>query len=339
MKDLKRFEVYLAAVGTKRDSALEIPVEYAPINLIEERAPELIGKHYTVEYASITKKALQAKVSQKEMLNWECQPENWKKIQEHFQALGKKGGTPFDILENMEEKERKNVDNFARSKIVELHPEWVNEVLEKVELREKKFFVSKGDSSPFEGIADLSKVADLLDKQEESLGYTQDDNYYYRFLLKEKSPEKVILTYEEALRFGILDKIADRLEGETLVEAIIKATPSQHKERPYAYRFADYVQQFKDNPPSGSLASQFPVVKVQKTLTRSEAPFISLDEAFSLKVGVFSSVKIDLNEGAFLYRFLEKTKNKNFPIQKLIQTQELISKEVRCRFFESLLAQ
>ena len=101
MEDLcgKRLEVYLAGVGEKRLSALEIPQEYAPMEHILERAPELVGSHYQLNYATASKKALQSKVSVKEMLHWECDLENWQSLQRQFPELAQKIGAPFDVLE------------------------------------------------------------------------------------------------------------------------------------------------------------------------------------------------------------------------------------------------
>ena len=57
--DLKRFESYLAAVAVSRDSALDLPCEYASIKSIEQRAPELIGKRYKLYVSKILRKNLQ----------------------------------------------------------------------------------------------------------------------------------------------------------------------------------------------------------------------------------------------------------------------------------------
>ena len=337
LEDLKKLEVYLAAVGQK-SSPLDIPLEYLPLSTIEANAPELVGKRYVLKFAHLSKKALQAKVSVKETIQWECDPKNWKQIQHQFPELAQKKGSPYEILEEMDQKGRKLIDIYARKQIVERHPEWIEEALKAATLEEKDLFLSSGTQKPFEGIENVNQFRAALEAQNEQIGYTQDGFHYYRFIVLKKSETKEILTYQEALKEGILDKLILSKEGEELVQKIIDACPSSYRKAPHAYRFAKFIAQYKEVPPQGALAKQFLIEKKEKTITRSENSFISLDEVLALDVGAISDIKIDDVEGAYFYKFLDKKIDTTLPLDKMVQTQEMLSKEARCRYFERTLS-
>jgi len=338
MDDLKRFEVYLAAVGTKKVSDLDIPLNYAPISTIKEHTPELIGKRYQLQVAEISKEALQARVSVREMVQWQCASENWSLLQKRFPELAKNEGEPFELLEKMEEKSRRQIDTFSRKKIVELHPEWIEESLAASEMNEKKVFLSEKSEQPFVGIVDSAKLSSALEAKDELMCYTQDEEHYYRFLVSERGIQNEILSYQEASQMKVLDKLSERMQGDALLKAVVDATPQRYKADAYAYRFADFLKKHHKELPKEALALQFPIVKKERSITRAEQSAISLEEALTLKQGTFSPVRADIKEGAYIYRFMEKGAEANVPLEKLVRSQELLSREVRCRYFEKILA-
>jgi GcvH upstream region-like protein len=334
---LKKFEAYLAAVGSNSLHPLEIPSEYAPLATIEARAPELVAKRYHLGYAQVSKKALEAKVSVKETLNWQCNPENWKALQKQFPELAQKTETPLEVLEKMETKARKLVDTFARKRIVEAHPEWVNEALSSAQLEDKVIYLSPATPKPFEGIEKVSSLITALDAQSELMGYTQDNNTYYHFQVQERGESKEVLSYKTALAQGILDKLCPKMGADELATKVAACCPKEYQQIPFAYRFASFLSAHKETPPQGELAKQFVIEKKEKTITRSEKSLIALDEALQLEKGVFSTLKVNAEEGAYLYRLVDRKHDKTVPLDKMVQTQELLSKEARCRYFEQLL--
>lgn len=337
MEDLKLLEVYLAAVSEKRVSIFDIPLEYSSLETIEKQAPELVGRRYQLYYTHTSKKALQSKVTLKETLDWECAPENWPALQQQFPELMKKTGAAFDILENMEVKGRKLIDDFVRKQIVEMHPEWIESALVEKEMDEKEIFLNSHSAQSFEGIIDNVHLANALNAQDELLGYSQDNIHYYRFLIKERGKEKEILTYTEAFKSKMLDKLSERMQGETLLQSIVEATPSRYRTHAYAYRFANFITNYKEFSPEGELAKQFPIDKLERTITRAEPCFISVDEALNQTNGSFSEMHIDPVEGAYIYRLVQKKVDKSLPLDKLVKYRDLLSKEAQCRYFETLL--
>lgn len=325
-EDLKRFESYLLAVGENPPSSTSIPLEYAPLQTIEQRAPALVGKRYHLFFTEVSKEALQAKVSVKETIEWECDPAHWDELQNKFPELSQKTGSPFQILEEMEAKGRKLVDAYARKQIVESHPEWMEEMVIQADMQEKDLFLSSVTKKPFAGITNIKELEKILDTQDEIVGYTQDHNTYYRFLVRERSEGKEVLTYKAALREKVLDHLVEQTSGIQLIA-------------PPPSRFAEFLAKYKEQPPEGELAKQFTIEKIEKTITRSEPSFISIDEALTLEEGVFSEVGVDPEEGAFVYRFIDRKFDKTFPLQKMMQTQELLSREARYHYFKSVFDQ
>ncbi len=340
LEDLKRFESYLAAVSERRSSPSDLPFNYASISTIEQRAPEVVGKRYELYFSKVSKQGLQSKVSVKETLEWECDPQNWGGLQKQFPELAQKTGAPFDSLEILNPKARKLVDIFARKQIVEKHPEWIQEALFEMQMEEKELFLSSVSEKPFKGITDVKAFIQSIDTEDELIGYTQDDRHYYRFLIQERGEAKELLTYKEALKAeGLLDKLKERMEADQIVQRYVDTLNPQDQEKAHLLRFADYITQYKGQSAEGDLIAQFPIEKKHKTITRSERSFISLDEVLSLEEGEFSNVRVDPSEGAFVYRFLESKSDKTVPMDKMVQSQELLSKEARCRYFEKLLTQ
>ncbi len=337
MDDLKRFETYLAAVGQKKTSPLSIPLEYDSLEAVEKRAAELVCKRYDLYYTEISKRGLQSKVGVKETLQWECDSENWQKLQKQFPELAQKTGTPFEILEAMDRKGRKLVDTFVRKQIVDAHPEWITVALLQSDLQEKEVFLGTKSDKPFAGITDVARFIADLDKEDELVGYTQDGVHFYRILVNQRD-EKQILSYKEALKANVLDKLSGSLKADELVKAVVEACPSRYKTEAFAYRFAKFMDEHKEKAITGTLGAQFQFEKKQRTISRSEPSFIAINDVLNLEVGSSSKVQINTVEGAYFYRFLEKKTDKSVPVEKLILLQELLSKEARLRYFESILS-
>ncbi len=346
--DLKQCEAYLAAVGTPCDP-LGLPADYAPLATIEQKAPELVGRRYRLSFATTTAKALQSKVSIKETLQWECDPANWNLLQKQFPELNKEGA-PFDLLEGLDPRGRQLVDTFARKKLVEAHPEWINEVLSAAPLEEKALFLNPTIKKvPFEGINDLAQLTDALEGNDELIGYTQDHDHYFRFKIEERGAELEVLSYKEARKEGFLAQIAERLDLTARLSAITEATPKAYKEKPYLYRFVPFLEQSVSQAKGGALLKQFLPEKKEKSVTRSETGskthsetrfetnFLNFDEIIHLEKGALSKINVDPTEGPYIYRVLSHRSDPSFPLEKIKTSQELLSREARYVYFAQIL--
>jgi hypothetical protein len=221
---------------------------------------------------------------------------------------------------------------------VEAHPEWIQDALLAGKMEEKEIFLSSNAAQKtFEGIKDAKQLANAFDAHNELTAYTQDQSNYYRFLIKERAEKKEILTFKEALKSGILTSLVDKMEAKKLAQTVIQACPRMYQEIAYAYRFAPFLASQWNNASLGELAKQFACVKKEKTITRCEKNVVSFDDILALQEGEYSDIKADPVEGAYFFRFIEKRCDTTLPVEKLLQIQALLSKEVRCRYFETCL--
>jgi len=338
--DLKNFETYLDAVGANRRSILEIPSQYASLDVIETRAPELVGQAFDLYFAEVSKASLQAKVSVKETLDWECHPDHLGILGKQFPELTQKTGSAFEILEGLDQKMRKRIDTFARLQIVEQHPEWIEEALIEAQMDEKRLFLTSQTEKPLMGITDTQKLLEQLQLKDEVVGFTQDGEHFYRFLVLERGLPKEVMSYRAALKQeGLLEKIGERRGAQSLVQRYVEASGATDVQEAALLRFSDHLTQFKLKAPEGDLAGQFVVEKTTQTITRSEQEFIAVDEVLALDEGVYSEVKVDRSIGAYMYSFLDRKLDTTLPSEKLVQTQAILSQEARCRYFEKLLQQ
>lgn len=320
--DLKKFEAYIKAVGHTWDETTNLPFDCDSPARIKERAAELVGQRYLLSVAEITNAQLEGKVSLKEMLDWECLPQNWETLKKQFPMLGTKTGSAFEILEGLEAKSRKLIDAFARREIVKSHPEWVEEGLAESTPKQKEIFLTAKSERPLVGVTDISKFRAALENPEELNCYTQTGEEFYRISVREKGEEE-ILTFKEALRLGVLDKAAEKVTAQ--------GDPSK--------RFLAYLEKYGSGVIEGTLAKQWKAEKRMLTLTRCEPACVNIDETRDLVTGAVSTVRTDPKEGAFFYRFVDRSNETTLPMDKIIQMQEMLSKEARLNYFESLLKQ
>ncbi len=346
-QELKMFEKYLAAVASERSSSLELPEEWDSIERIEACAPELVGKRYRLNVATVTKKSLQAKVTVKETWDWEVNEDNWKILQTQFPELAEKETSDEAsrslVLEAMDAKRRGLVDTFARSTIVNAHPEWITKTLDEVEMVEKKVFLrSRHTASPFDGIKDLSSLISLLDKEDRLSLYTQDQETYYRIHVQERAPQKEILSFAEAKKENVLDvstfdcaSVVKAIYQDALEQGMVKKEVPEDQLADYVapYRFAFHLRHKHDQ------ASRWKPMKKEETLTRSASSFIPFDEVVNLEPSTDSKVCVAPKEGAYFYRFIDKKIDTTLPVDKVWKAQEVLSTKARAHFMHTLLKQ
>lgn len=227
---LQKFEIYLNAVSSRpKDGAalLKLPTTFLTVSDVSKQYPELVQRKYKLEIAQVDKKNLQARISLKDTWAWELDEANWKTLQTKFPELGVKPSKTRDermaALDDLDALTRGRVDAFARSELVDAHPDWIQKAFDEADVKTTVVGLrSQGGVSPFAG---LDKTSDkqkaliaLLDKaatdpaaQEKLNRYSADGQTYYRIKVLERSPQQEILTFEEAAKDGTLDQLRDSL--------------------------------------------------------------------------------------------------------------------------------
>ena len=135
----------------------------------------------------------------------------------------------FAALDSLDEKTRARVDAFARSAIVESHPEWLQQALaEAPTMKVPVGLHEKGGNSLFAGLKDGKGLIQLLDAAplaaegvtslkpaakdaaDKLSNYTADKIVYYRIAVIERSSQPEVLTFAEADQEGVLSQLLDK---------------------------------------------------------------------------------------------------------------------------------
>jgi GcvH upstream region-like protein len=226
---LQKLEWYLEAVSKRPEggkSSLSIPTTFKTIGEIAADYPELIQKRYLLSLAEVDKKNLQSKIGLKETWNWEVDEKNWALLKQEFPELRNKPGNQreerFVALDSLDDGVRARVDQYARSKIVDAHPEWLKEALETAEGKVRLIGLSaKGGVTPFAGLKDREPLLALLNQAslqeaepneaaQKLQSFTADNQMYYKIKVLDRDTTEEILTFAEANQNGVIDPLLNK---------------------------------------------------------------------------------------------------------------------------------
>lgn len=263
-RSLQKFEIYLYSVAKRNrldrmneKEMLSLPTTYLALDELKKKYPELVQKHYVLRVAQASKTSLLPKVGLKETWNWEVEDANWANLKKEFPTLGvKKGETRderFAALDSLDDRTRARVDSFARTAIVETHPEWLEKALEAAPEKEMNIGISLKGGNFFvtglenrEDLIRLLDVAPLANQGETTYSsklkqFTADKNNYYRIAVMERKPNEEILTFAEADETGALDDLLDNFL-ETQYTKIRDTSPAQYRKEDGKWKELDEVK-------------------------------------------------------------------------------------------------
>lgn len=245
--DLQKLETYLNAVSKRGDNLLEMPTVYLSVEEVAKKTPELVQKKYSLEVASVTKNSLQAKVSLKDTWNWEVEDKNWEALKKQFPDVGaKKANTREErlaALDSLDDKTRSKVDAFARSAIVDSHPEWLSAALDNAQAQKMDIGLrTKGGNSPFAGLDNREELMKLLDSNSDKLKqFTADNKTFYRINVLEKASKPEIMTYDAADKEGVLMEMRNK-ELEAHYTKIRDTDPDKYQKEDKTWKPFNSVQ-------------------------------------------------------------------------------------------------
>jgi GcvH upstream region-like protein len=277
-RSMLKFQLYIEAVAAdaaRLRSDLRLPGQFASLEQIEKRVPELIERQMELEWSGIDKEDLCRSISVKETWDWETSDAHWKLLSAQFPELAlTKADSSHErlfALEKLDKKERVKIDQFSRIKMVEEQPDKIKRALEIAPVKTSTVGLRmKGAVLPFEGIKESSELMTLLEKgalktdvpnsaNEQLSYYTPDAEHYYRIQVVHREEAKKILTFDEAAKDGTLDKLLDRRLEESYPE--IRKRNSHYfqqsngqwkpfkevKDQIGKYLFADLLRSIEDN--------------------------------------------------------------------------------------------
>lgn len=246
-RNMQKFETYLNAVtkrGQDEKSLLMLPTNFLSVDEVAKKFPELVQHRYILEVTQLSKNALQTRVGVKETWDWEVADQNWETLKKKFPDLAAKKGTireeRFTALESLDDKTRNQVDAFARAAIVDTHPEWIEQALEKAPAKTNEVAIlEKGGKTSFapaekrQELIQLLNTASLKDETanaaaQKLLKYSPDNTIFYRIVVVKRAPEREIVTFAEADEQEVLDQLLDK-DLEAYYVKIRATDPSQYQ--------------------------------------------------------------------------------------------------------------
>lgn len=211
----QKFQIYLDAVSGVGVNSLDLPTKFKSVSEVEKNYPELVQRRYLVKMAAVNKKMLETRVGVRETWEWQVKDANWELLKKEFPDIGvSKARTEherFEVLDSLPTRVRERVDAFARSTIVDTHPEWFEEAMVSAQPREVVLSLRKrGGRSPIAGLKDPQELINQLDASDEVERFSADDQMFYKIEVLDRAGEKEILTFAEANREGVLDELLNR---------------------------------------------------------------------------------------------------------------------------------
>ncbi|MBA3721842.1 MAG: hypothetical protein H0W88_05520 [Parachlamydiaceae bacterium] len=224
---LQKLEIYLNAISKRsKENTLDLPTNLLAVADVTKTTPELVQNRYLLEIAQVNKKALQGRVGIKETWNWEVQDQNWATLKKQFPELGvKKDGSReerFAALDDLDATTRARVDVFARSSIVDAHPEWISQALESAPPTTQVVGLRpQGGKTPFEGLNTKEKREELIKLLDQAPvgstdspklnSFTIDQQTFYKIKVLDREAKPEILTFAEANIDGTLEALSEQI--------------------------------------------------------------------------------------------------------------------------------
>ncbi|MGC1877949.1 MAG: hypothetical protein WA678_01070 [Rhabdochlamydiaceae bacterium] len=277
-RSMLKLQLYLEAVAadpSRLRKELTIPKQFASLEQIEKKTPELIERQLEIEWSEVSREELARSISVKETRDWESSDDHWELLQASFPELAQikaeSSQQRLMVLEKLDKKLRIKIDQFARVKMVGEQPDKIKYALELAPVKTSIVGLKmKGAFLPFKGIKETSELMALIEKgalknetsnpeSDRLSDYTSDGEHHYRIQVVRREDTKKILTFEEAAKDGTLDRLLDKRLEESYPE--VRKRQSQYfqqkngewkpfnevKDQIGKYLFADLLRSIEDH--------------------------------------------------------------------------------------------
>lgn len=237
-RSLLKFQLYLDSVAPKNRSSLaRLPTQFLSPAELEKRVPELVLSRFHLEVSRVKKEEIAQRITLKESWDFEVSDHGWASLKQEFPILGKnEAGSRegrFQALEGIDPQLRLKIDRSARNQIVAMHPEWIEEALQKTSSEKVQVGIrSKGSTYPFTDIENPSTLLTFLYQApigEKLPIFTSEKDVFYKITVLEKPQKKEIMTYQEA----------DNVLGELLDKQLEEGYASVRKKYPEEFQLKD----------------------------------------------------------------------------------------------------
>lgn len=229
---LQKLQSYIDTVSNQSESdkqKLIPPTKFLSVAEVAKKNPALVQKRYLLNIAHFDKTALEGNIGLKETWAWETDDAGWDLLKKEFPQLVAHPATTrearYAALDALDDKTRAQVDARARSSMINMHPEWIEDALSSASVQRQVVGLrEKNVISPILGLTNGKSLMELLDAaslynqspDNQSAAakeanaklrqFTADDKNYYRIVVVDRAKEPEILSFVEADQQGALDK-------------------------------------------------------------------------------------------------------------------------------------
>lgn len=248
-----KLQLYIDSISTprQRGDILSFPKEILAASEIEKRAPELVQKRFSLEYAEVKKTDILSSIPLKEIWLWQVEDSNWPSVVQAAASLAKHiradRDSRFSLLEALSSKERQAVDLLACNAIFENRPQLLKNALQNAEKKSRDISLSGHEDATIFSVKSLPALMLFLEKaalqgdrspsaqaiaaQQKLLSYCDDGQHYYSISVKSRDDQRRILTFHEAKTAGLLDKM--------LLKKLETAYPEARRKEPALFQRAN----------------------------------------------------------------------------------------------------
>ncbi len=351
-EDFIKLEAYLEGVS-KKPSDFLLNEEFAEVDEVKKRAPELVEKRFLVKVASLKKSNLESDISMRKTWDWELKEENWALLNEIFPELHGCKEIDFEdrfaYLQALDQSVKEKIDQFSRRKILDEDVNIMKARLSLTPTQKRVLSVTlEGSEEVLPGVQDREKLLDLLENGSEKLFcYSENGEDFHNIEVIDKSSLWEILTFQEANQRGILEQIVlkkgmkEKHKSESDIN--IKLIPYMRKmlqlfvsgdERSV---FAQDVRMSDETLETKfALERQWALKKEEMRVMRKTMPSFFDEKLFSMQDKEWSDV-ISSEEGPVFYRVLETFVDTSDVAKKMEEARALLGREAKEALAKELL--
>ncbi|SPN73569.1 chlamydial GcvH-like protein upstream region protein [Chlamydia serpentis] len=341
-QELKAFETYLKLVSVPKSDCLDIPQETLPIDKIKSTEPRLVGRRFSIGYQSVALQDLGTKVPMVEVIHWQQNAEHFQEILEKFPDA--ETCQSYKDFQQLKPGLRDKISLFTRKEILRAHPERILESLKQLPIENKEILLAGGMDYTLPGIVDGQQLAQVLLENEVIGLYSQDLERYYTFVVNHSSEKEEILSYQEVLRRDLASKLVAShghlVDMDCIVSALRKRYPNEEGTSLWQRRLFKVVEDHRfGRYVSGSCS--WNLERSLKTFSRGDKGLPEdFERLFSMKIGEYSPVLINLEEGPCYYQCLSHlVYDRPARVDKLFLAKSQLDEELIGSYMERFIEQ
>lgn len=240
-------QAYLDAVGGKSHGGNPCVLEPLAVEEIALKHPELAVMEFHSKASKVSLQQAALCAGLKEVWSWASDEGHWVQLKEKFPFLGeaKDSEARFDRYNRLSDQERLQVDSWIRLRLLDLHPEWLEQAWAKAVPSDTVIHLSHAWAS-LAGISQPERLRDLFiraaegekEAQEYLFSYTEDGKIARRFTEIAFLSKERILTFEEAkkkkISTALLEKELQESHSQIRVRYPKKFQNASGEWKPYA---------------------------------------------------------------------------------------------------------